>query len=180
MFSMSGRPLRISTAAVLAASLLGAAPAGATSCAGRTSFLNSIEAARGEPRARVLRVRVVPFDLGVPSYTPPPDSFMFQPIEFLDGRPAGKATDRFMGNGVLHFMLNVAPPGRNEPLPQGSEWIVLAWDKGEGALDIGPCGSILEVRGDAVHGFIRGASRSVDAAQTMPLSELRRLLPAAK
>lgn len=179
MFSISRRPFWISVA-VLAASLLGAAPASATSCAGRTSFLDSVTAARAEPRARVLRARVVPFDLGVPNYTPPPDSFMFEPVEFLDGRRGGKAAGRFIGNGVLHFMLNVAPPGRIEPLPQGSEWIVLAWDNGEGSLNVGPCGSILEVRGDAVHGFIRGAPTSIETTQTVPLRELRRLLPAPK
>jgi len=180
MFSMSRRMLRISAAAALAASLFGAAPAGATSCAGHASFLDSVAAARGEPRARVLRVRVVPFDLGVPDYTPPPRSFMFEPVEFLDGRPAGKAAGRFMGNGVLHFMLNAAPPGREEPLPQGSEWIVLARDNGEGALGIGPCGSILEVRGDTVHGFIRGAPTSIDTTQAMPLREFRRSLGAPR
>lgn len=180
MFSISRRPLRISVVAALAACLLGAAPAGATSCAGRISFLDAVAEARGEPRARVLRARVVPFDLGVPNYTPPPDSFMFEPVEFLDGRPAGKAAGRFIGNGVLHYMLNVAPPGRIEPLPQGSEWIVLAWDNGEGTLNVGPCGSILEVRGSAVHGFIRGAPTSIDTSQTMPLRELRRSLPAPR
>jgi hypothetical protein len=179
MFSMSRRLLWIS-AAVLAAILLGAAPAGATSCAGRASFLDSVEAARGEPRARVLRVRVVPFDLGVPGYAPPPDSFMFEPSEFLDGRPAGKAAGRFIGSGVLHFMLNVAPPGREEPLPQGSEWIVLAWDNGEGTLGLGPCGCILEVRGDMAHGFIRAAPASIDTTQAMPLREFRRSLRAPR
>ncbi|HEX7865866.1 MAG TPA: hypothetical protein VF555_13025 [Variovorax sp.] len=160
--------------------LLGAVPAGATSCAGRMSFLDSVESVRGEPRARVLRARVVPFEPGVPNYTPPRGSFMFEPLEFLDGRPAGKAGASFLGSGVLHFMLNVAPPGRTEPLPQGSEWVLLAWDNGAGALNVGLCGSILEVRGDAVHGFIRGARTSIDTAQTMPLRELRRSLPAPK
>jgi len=151
--------------------LLVFSPAHATSCAGQRSFLASLDARRDEPGTRVVRARVVPFDIGLPGYKPPAGAFMFEVREFIGGQPGEKPGARFSGTGVSYFMLNVTPEGRQEPFPEGTEWILLAGGSEEQLVALA-CGAILEVRADTVHGFIRG--RSLDRSQAMPLADLRR------
>lgn len=159
--------------AVLPVALLVCGPAQATSCAGHRAFLDGAASVRGEVHSRVVRARVVPFDAGVPGYKPPPGSFMFEVLEFIDGKVDSEPGGRLVGTGVQFHLLNVLPQGRDEPLPPGSEWIFQAWAKA-GRLSVGACGAILELRGDTVHGFIRGPN--LDPAQAMPLAELRRTI----
>lgn len=177
---------------ILLLAFAAAGSAGATSCAGNNSFLQSVREARRDTAARVVRVRVVPMELFtiVADLPPPPGTFMFEVLEFLDDRNNEGIGTKFSGNGVVHFMLNLPPTGRWEPLPMGSEWILLVREHG-GTMRVGPCGAILEVQDNAVHGLVRNpagtparwrsramSEASDDASQLMPLSDFRRALKA--
>lgn len=176
---------------VVLLALWGPGSAGATSCAGNSSFLESVKWHRDHgPKGRIVRARVVPADTGASRPDPDPDLSQFEILEFFGERkPEGIGT-RIQGAGwVVGYLLNLPPTGHTALLPKGSEWILQVWGEGP-SMRSGMCGAVLEVRGDTVHGLIQNPpgsppawrSRALseagnnDASQSMPLAEFRRVL----
>ncbi|WP_124457157.1 hypothetical protein [Variovorax sp. KBW07] len=175
---------------VVLLALWGPGSAGATSCAGNSSFLESVKWHRDHNSSgRIVRARVVPSDLPASPSDPNWKTYMFETLEFLDGGKREEIGTKLLGNGVLYYRLNLPPVGRSEPLPEGSEWILQTWGEGR-SMQPSLCSAILEVRGDTVHGLIQNPpgspptwrSRALseagnnDASQSMPLAEFRRAL----
>ncbi|SCX43431.1 hypothetical protein [Variovorax sp. EL159] len=175
----------------LVLAILAAGSAGATSCAGNSSFLESVKWYRDHGRqGRIVRARVVPTDTDASLPAPDPYLFKFEILEFFTAGKRDEIGTRLQGGGwVVGYLLNLPPTGHTALLPKGSEWILQVWGEGP-SMRSDMCSSILEVRGDTVHGLIQNPagtppgwrSRALaeadnkDASQSMPLADFRRAL----